>query len=202
MRPELIENPTFLRYYEKWQRDPSSIVFAAIAEIFRSYGMFDEAIKIAETGLAYHPNLVSGRIALAKAYLAKKDTERAHSQARFVLEQVADNEEAKKILGMSEWNKESGLADAAANIDKFVKEFEDDITEDMPLSEVDDTIELSPEAVEGESVIDSPAWHTVTMAQLFASQGHVERARRIYKTILERDPSNEDAKKGLSEISL
>jgi len=46
MRPELIEDPVFLRYYEKWQKEPSSVVFAAISEIFRTHNMLDEAVQV------------------------------------------------------------------------------------------------------------------------------------------------------------
>lgn len=44
-------------------------------------------------------------------------------------------------------------------------------------------------------------WQTVTMARIFADQGHVERAREIYYSILERDPQNEDAHRGLAAIN-
>jgi Tfp pilus assembly protein PilF len=44
-------------------------------------------------------------------------------------------------------------------------------------------------------------WQTVTMAQLFAQQGHTDRAREIYYTILEKDPQNEDAHRGLAAIN-
>jgi hypothetical protein len=42
-----------------------------------------------------------------------------------------------------------------------------------------------------------PAWDTITMAQVYASQGHIERARAIYETILESEPNNAAAMKGL-----
>jgi len=44
-------------------------------------------------------------------------------------------------------------------------------------------------------------WQTVTMAQLFAQQGHADRAREIYYSILEKDPQNEDAHRGLAAIN-
>lgn len=44
-------------------------------------------------------------------------------------------------------------------------------------------------------------WQTVTMAQIYAQQGHIDRAREIYYSILERDPQNEDAHQGLAAIN-
>ena len=44
-------------------------------------------------------------------------------------------------------------------------------------------------------------WQTVTMAQIYAEQGHADRAREIYYSILEKDPQNEDAHRGLAAIN-
>lgn len=219
MRPELIENTAFLRYYEKWQKDPTSVVFAAISEIFRDHGMLDEAVKIAKEGLKHHPQLVSGQIALAKAYLAKGEMLLARQYAQSVLERMPDNEEARRILTMnghrlpdvSKVPSPGTTLVTASNVRMELTGFEDEeITEEMPIVpiDMDDPImkacppegtDASPqEAEDGEdqepsSVADSDAWHTMTMADILKKQGHFERARRIYKKILEKDPDNKDA---------
>lgn len=177
MRPELIENPTFLRYYEKWQRDPTSIVFAAISEIFKKHNMIDDAIKIAIEGLKHHPSLVSGRLALAKAYLAKGEERLAKEQAALVLTIMPSNEEAKQLV-----NPQSAGTTAFENVEE--------ITEDMPMSDVEDDEET-------DLISDNAAWHTMTMAQILESQGHFERARKIYRSILEKDPHNQAARQKL-----
>lgn len=184
MRPELIENPTFLRYYEKWQRDPKSIVFAAISEIFRSHNLLEDAIKIAQEGLNHHPNLISGRLALAKALLAKGETTLAHEQASLVLVLMPSNEDARKII--SSGNKTS------RRIETTIFDEEDDITEEAVLADMEDeTVETS--------ISEETPWQTMTMAGILESQGHFDRARRIYKAILERDPANEGARKALNK---
>lgn len=201
MRPELIEDQTFLRYYEKWQKDPTSVVFAAISEIFRSNGMINEAITIAKEGLKHHPELISGQLALAKAYMASGEAVLAKRYAALVLEKMPTNLEAKKMLS-------PGITTQVMIApDRTAEEAEEEITEDMPFSAIGSNIEpeLEPrverskerEVAEDGSVLDMDAWYTVTMADILKSQGHIQRARRIYKKILEREPDNNEALSGL-----
>ncbi len=250
MDPRLVENPTFLRYYERWQADPKSVVFAAISEIFRGYGMFDEAIRVAEEGLKYHPNFVSGRVALGKAYLAAGDFGKAKEEALRVLNAAPNNHEAAAIIeALKEFEVETkpvveqvpAIAAIPASMQPQVKQaaatyddFEEDVTEDMPFALIDssDDETLADEPQDKETTLDAadvnddkdnadiedeatqtkeaeasaskaslnPAWHTITMARILASQGHAGQAKKIYRSILSRDPKNEAARLELSKL--
>lgn len=182
MRPELIENPVFLRYYEKWQKDPTSVVFAAISEIFRTHGMIDQAIEIALAGLKHHPNLVSGRLALARAYLARGEAETARKEALLVLNDVPDNEDAKAIAQFP---------------DNFILPTTvvegEEITEETALPPIEDEIDGTPAS-------NNKAWHTITMARIFKSQGYLAKAKEIYEAILKRDPDHEEAKNAVAKL--
>lgn len=196
MKPELTENTTFQRYYEKWQKDPTSVVFAAISEIFRNNNMVDDAIKIAKEGLKYHPNLVSGRLALAKAYLAVGDKILATEQAKLVLQSVPENLEAKKIC-------EETLKHET--ISQMIEEYsnpDEEITEDMPIELANDNEEDEAEEMVADSGVASanPAWHTLTMARILKSQGHIDQARYVYQRILEREPDNSAVKEELESL--
>lgn len=186
MRPELLENSTFLRYYEKWQRDPTSVVFAAISDMFRNHGMIDDAVKIAVEGLKHHPTLISGRLALARAYLKKGSIGLAKEQAETILSMMPQNQEAIDII----------KGEASATITPQFDDFEDEeitISEEIPLSAVEDTEDEVTEQVKDPSHLDLEVWQTVTMAKILGSQGHFSRARKIYKAILEKEPDNEEA---------
>ena len=82
MHPELLNNSIFLRYYRQWQDDPSSIVFASIADFFLRYDMIDEAFKVCRMGVKRHPKLVSGRIVMAKIHLRRGNWEEAEEELR------------------------------------------------------------------------------------------------------------------------
>ncbi len=73
MHPNLLNNSHFLRYHNQWQENPTSILFAPIAEYLISYDLLDEALKICLAGLVHHPKMVSGRLVLAKIYFRQKN---------------------------------------------------------------------------------------------------------------------------------
>ena len=55
-------------------------------------------------------------------------------------------------------------------------------------------------ATETSEITRDPSWETVTMAGILAKQGHGERAREIYRSILEGDPANEAARAGIAAL--
>ncbi len=164
MHPELLNNSLFLKYYKQWQEDPSSIVFAPIAEYFLMYGMIDSALNVCREGLKRHPNLVSGRIVMAKIYLSRDNWEEASEELHRALRIAPQNSLAKDML---------------AEIDILMSK-----ERDRPK----------------EQTIHNASWQTVTMAEIFAKQGHNEKAREIYLSILSQDPENEAARKGIESL--
>lgn len=159
MHPELLNNSLFLRYYQQWQQDPTSIVFVPVAEYFLSYGLTEEALRVLQAGLAHHPDLISARLCLAKLYVRTKEFPRAKAELQRVLAIVPSQAKAIELM----------------------------------------------ELVERGSVIPEPeskpaSWQTMTMAKIYAAQGHREQARQVYQAILARDPQNEEAIQGLSQL--
>lgn len=98
MHPKLLENTHFLRYYQRWQDDPSSVVFVSVADFFLEYNHVDEAISICKAGLRHHPNMVSGLLVLGRAYLKKGLKTLASEAAMHVLHLIPNHQEAKAIL--------------------------------------------------------------------------------------------------------
>ncbi len=173
MHPDLLNNSLFLRYYEQWQKDPASIVFAPIADFFLRYGMVDEAFKICKQGLTHHEDLTSGHIVMAKIHLYRGNIEEAEDAVAKILEKMPANKHGLRLL--EEIN--------AAKLGEQTN------VERIPIKEI-------------EKKARSPKkWHTVTMANIFAQQGHVDRAKKIFQSILEREPNNQEAKNGLAAIS-
>ncbi|MFH1874679.1 MAG: tetratricopeptide repeat protein [Pseudomonadota bacterium] len=173
MHPDLLNNSLFLRYYEQWQKDPESIVFAPIADFFLRYGMVDEAFKICLQGLSRHENLTTGHIVMAKIQLSRGNVEEAEDAVAKVLQIMPSNKHALRLL---------------EEVNAF-KLGEHSNIERIPLQDLVKKAK-SPKK-----------WHTVTMANIYAQQGHVERAKNIFESILEREPDNQEAKKGLAAIT-
>lgn len=174
MHPDLLNNSLFLRYYSQWQKNPDSIVFAAIADYFVRYGMINDALKICKEGLRRNPKFTIGHIVMAKIHLARGNLEEAEEELRTVIQMVPKNTQAKDLLEKID---EARTGDARRMM-----------------------VEV-PKSAEAKELEMPPEWQTVTMAKIFAEQGHMERAREIYYSILEKDPQNEDAHRGLAAIN-
>ena len=153
MHPELLSNSLFLRYYNQWQQDPTSVVFAPIAEYLLHYGLLAEAVKVCLEGLRHHPDLVSGRLSLAKAYLRQKEFPKARQELRRVLDLVPNQEKALELMEQIQ------------------------PSESRPSN-----------------------WETITMAKIYAAQGHIDQAREVFRAILNKDPHNQEALQGLQNL--
>ena len=229
MHPELLNNSTFLRYYQQWQRNPESIVFAAIADYFLRYQMIEEANDICQHGLKRFPNLVSGRLILAKIFIAKQAWDEALTELHYVLS--LQTEQAEALLLMKQIQRElrdfgpvetiveahEAIAEVSRGESSFAQEPIPEIIE--PLPELAPVLEAKPEPIlpkklkmarEEEPIPDEDPgidilpsrWKTLTMARILQTQGHSHKARQIYLAILARDPQNETAREALAALQV
>ncbi len=104
-------DPIIYSYLQKFQEDPTSRVFAPLAEAYRKTGMIDEAISIAREGLKVHPDFVSGKVALARALFDKKSYADVVEVLKSVVLDVPDNLIAQRLFADSQLQL-GNLADA------------------------------------------------------------------------------------------
>jgi tetratricopeptide (TPR) repeat protein len=91
--------PYFREYLRRYQQDPTSRVFAPLAEAYRRLGQIDEAIEVCKEGLEHHPDFQGGRVALAKCYIDKKMFLEARAELDRVIQFVPENLLAQRLLG-------------------------------------------------------------------------------------------------------
>ena len=91
--------PYFKEYLQRFQDDPTSRVFAPLAEAYRKMGQVDEAISICQEGLQHHPEFHGGRVALAKCFIDKKNFDGARAELERVVQYVPENLMAQRLLG-------------------------------------------------------------------------------------------------------
>ncbi|MCX6112586.1 MAG: tetratricopeptide repeat protein [Proteobacteria bacterium] len=94
-------DPYLEKYLKEYQENPRSRVFAPLAETYRKSGLVDEAIEICKEGLEYHPNFLSGIVALARCYFDKGLYTAAIKEFEKVISEVPDNYLAQKLLAQS-----------------------------------------------------------------------------------------------------
>ncbi|MBZ0114299.1 MAG: tetratricopeptide repeat protein [Thermoanaerobaculia bacterium] len=68
-------------------------------------------------------------------------------------------------------------------------------------AENDEEAEIEAEATETLASESSPERVTATLGDLYRRQGHLEEAQRVYRQVLEAEPSNADALAGLAALS-
>lgn len=78
--------------------DPTSELFASLADFYRENGLLPEAIEICRSGLENSPDNIEGRLVLAKCFLAARDFGNAREQVTRVLTLQPENTSAKKLL--------------------------------------------------------------------------------------------------------
>ncbi|MBI5287029.1 MAG: tetratricopeptide repeat protein [Deltaproteobacteria bacterium] len=86
------------RYKVILARNPSSTVFASLAEALRRLGLVDEAIRVSLEGLNKHQDHVSGRVALGRAYYDKGMFVEARAELEKVIRVAPDNLLARRLL--------------------------------------------------------------------------------------------------------
>src|SRR3954447_12629683 len=94
-------SPLIYTYLRKYQDDPSSRVFAPLAEAYRKAGLIKEAVEIAREGLRVHPHFVGGRVALARALFDQEKFEEVADELGKVVQDAPDNLVAQRLLGES-----------------------------------------------------------------------------------------------------
>ncbi len=93
--------PLIYSYLQRYQDDPTSRVFAPLAEAYRKAGLVEEAIEIAKEGLKIHPRFSGGRVALARALFDKKLYEEVLEELTPIMPDIPDNLVAQRLVAES-----------------------------------------------------------------------------------------------------
>lgn len=93
--------PLIYRYLRKYHEDPTSRVFAPLAEAYRKAGLVEEAITVARAGKKLHPDFLGGRVALARALFDQKSYSEVVDELKGVVENAPDNLVAQRLLAES-----------------------------------------------------------------------------------------------------
>ncbi|HEX5131614.1 MAG TPA: tetratricopeptide repeat protein [Candidatus Krumholzibacteria bacterium] len=213
-RPELDE------MFEKYRLAPQSTVFAPLADACRKGGMLEEAIEICEKGIAAHPRYPSGYVVYGKCLYDAEQPESAEAAFRKVLEVDANNLVALKFIGII-LSERGDMGAARACFEHILALDPDDrdirrrldevgdiahVAADEPAAavdprgqwdgsedadDVDGEFEGAPIRL-GDAAATSDEIATITLADIYASQGYTGKALRIYREVLRRQPGDTD----------
>jgi len=183
------------RYREILAREPASLVFAALSEAYRKRNMPDQAIAVCKKGLHHHPGFVSGRVALARAYVDKGETDRAVKELEKVILTAPDNLIAQRLLlAIYEEKRDWG------NLEKTVHRILSLDPEDEKAGQVWQRLRKQPTTNEKAVGKGSGEIVTQTLAEIYASQGYYDRAFDIYRKLSVQEPVNPNLHERLADL--
>jgi tetratricopeptide (TPR) repeat protein len=87
------------RYEDILAKEPGSYCFAQLSELYRKLGLLDDAIAVAQKGIAVHPDYAGGYMALGKACFDKGLKKEARESLERVVRVTPENLMAQKLLG-------------------------------------------------------------------------------------------------------
>lgn len=93
--------PLLLKYLKMYEQNPSSKVFAPLAETYRKIGKIDEALKILKTGIRIHPTYTLGYLVLANCYYDQNKFEFSYNTLRPLVSTNLENTALQKLFAQT-----------------------------------------------------------------------------------------------------
>lgn len=205
----LTNNPELEALFQRYESAPDSHVFAPLADTYRKAGLLEEATAICDQGVKKHPEYPSGYVVQGKCYFDLEQLGKSEQAFRKVLELDQENLVALKFIGLIH-AKRGEDAEAMEHFkhvlaldpdDREIKDKLEDLEEEPAeiLEAVDDEFEGEPISL-GSGGGTSDELATVTLADIYAEQGYIGKAEKIYREILENEPDNENIRSKLEEL--
>ncbi len=174
--------------------DPTSAAFFPLANLIWKQGEADRAISLLTDGLENHPSYLAPRVLLGEIYLAKDQIENAAGELEKVVEKTPWNLTAQKLLMdcCRREGDEQGARRALVAVGMF------DPTDEAARKVIDEGVPaLSPETeiAEGDEAPleeSADAVPTPFLADLYVSQGHLDKALEVYRQLSKEEPDNEE----------
>lgn len=185
------------RYEERLARDPASLSFATLADLYRKVGRIAEAIALCRDGLRRVPHYTTARLILAKTLLAGGDLVAARSELDAILEGNPNDAECHRLL--AEVDRRRGDVEASVrHLETAVRLDPGDRDAKAALRLLRPGAGGLPEGGLGR-VLRDDVFATATFGAACLEQGLVEEAADIFGRLLRKDPANQRARDGLEQ---
>ena len=184
------------RQEERLARDPASLAFAQLADLYRKAGRTRDAVALCRNGLTRYPHYTTARLILAKALVADGQLAPAQAELEAILEVSPKDVQSHRLV--AEVQRRLG------HIDEAVRHLEAAIALDPSDRESQGLLALlrgSEPAAGGAiglaRVLSDDTFATVTFGALCLEQGCVEEAAQIFTRILRKNPDHREAREKL-----
>jgi tetratricopeptide (TPR) repeat protein len=186
------------RQEERLQRDPTSLAFAQLADLYRKVGRSREAIHLCREGLARYPHYTTARLILAKALLTEGELDPALAELTVILAASPQDLQSHRLA--AEIHRRCGRIDAAVEHLQTAARLDPGDRESRAVLGV-----LRPEGRAGEEadglgrLLADDTFVTVAFGRACLDQGLADEAAQVFGRILRQHPDNAEARAGLEQ---
>jgi tetratricopeptide (TPR) repeat protein len=186
------------RHEERLARDPGSLAFAQLADLYRKAGRTQDAITLCRQGLGRYPQYTTARLILAKAWLALDRLDEAGAELRIVLDQNPKDVQCLRLAAEVE-RRQGNLDGAADHLERVVRLDPGDRESKALLG----FLRADPQA-DGEGsalarVLRDDTFVTLSFGTACLEQGCLDEAATVFTRLLRKDANNAGAREGLEQ---
>jgi tetratricopeptide (TPR) repeat protein len=183
------------RQEERLARDPTSLAFAQLADLYRKAGRQADAIATCRSGLTRYPHYTTARLILAKTLLAENDPAAALAEIETILQVSPKDVQCHRLA--AEAHRRVGRLDAAVQSLEAAVALDPGDRESRALLSL-----LRVDAGPGEAagvarLLADDTFVTAAFGSLCLEQGLADEAAVVFTRLLRQDPDNTDARQRL-----
>lgn len=184
------------RQEERLARDPTSLAFAQLADLYRKAGRARDAVALCRDGLARYPHYTTARLILAKALAADEQLAAALVELNAILELSPKDVQCHRLA--AEVHRRLGhIDDAVRHLDAVTDLDPGDRESRALLSLLRASAAPASEGGGLVRVLSDETFATVTFGALCLEQGCVEEAIQVFTRILRKNGDHREARERL-----
>lgn len=184
------------RHEERLQRDPESLAFAPLADLYRKAGRTSEAVALCRQGLTRHPQYTTARLILARALADEGALDEARAELQTLLDANPHDVLSHRVA--AEIERRLGRVDtAAAHLETVVQLDPDDRESRAMLALFRAEPHAGTEVTGLARVLSDETFLTLAFGELCLEQGLADEGVQVFTRMLRRDPENSRARAGL-----
>jgi len=192
--PEVALAAAIRRYEERVAKDPSSLGFALLADLYRKAGRVDDAIAVCRNGLLRHPHYATARLILAKALMSRQDFSAALAEIEAIL-RVSPNDVQCHRLAAEVHRRLGRIDDAARHLERAASLDPGDRESRALLGLLRAGASLGDSGMA--RLLADDTFVTVAFGTLCLDQGLADEATIVFTRLLRKDPDNAGARERL-----
>jgi tetratricopeptide (TPR) repeat protein len=188
---DVVVTAAIRRQEERLARDPSSLAFAQLADLYRKAGRSADAIATCRAGLQRYPHYTTARLILAKTLLAENDPAAALAEIETILQVSPKDVQCHRLA--AEAHRRLGRLDAAVRSLEAAVALDPGDRESRALLSL-----LRADTGGGETagvarLLADDTFVTVAFGTVCLEQGLADEAAVVFTRMLRQDPGNTEA---------